>query len=160
MAKKKTRNNVGKYILLTVLGVLVLVIVLPLVGGILTGLNPNKAKQMAEQKMAEDKVLYVPEGYQTLKFAEKQDLDGLVIYVTKLESETNSIQIIQEPKITIECKGEIINMSNLEVCRNVTTYKGTSLEYYSWSVGNSRYQIATTTGLVSQDEITKIINSL
>lgn len=158
--KNKKKNNLVKYILFAVLGVIALVVVLPLLGGILTGLNPNRAKQMAEQKMAQNKVLYVPEGYQILKLAEKQDLDGLVIYVTELKSESNSIQIIQEPNNAIECKGDMINLSNFEVCHNVVTYKGSSHDYYIWSVGNLRYQIGTTTGLVSQEEIAKIISSL
>ena len=151
-----------KFIFLAILGVVVLAVVVPLLGGIIAGVNPNKAVQMAQQKTAENKEVYVPQGFTISKKAEPKESDYGTLYVTEMVNTGKKIEIIESSGNPVDCKGEVRDIDGIKVC-----YFGLGKlpakpksRLILWSMDNKDFQVETDAESLSDDELSKIVVSL
>jgi len=156
----KKESNTGKYILYAILGIFVVVIALPILGGVISGVNPSKSVEMANQKTMKNLELALPKGYEYITMAEKMDLGDEVIYVTKIGNGKQVISIIKQSTLPT-CKGKTEKISELDVCKGVSINKEQkSLETYTWKANSGVYQLDIVAGSISDAELTTLMKSI
>ncbi len=150
-----------KYVMYAIVGVVVLFIGVPLIGGIISGVKPSKSIEMAQQKQAENREVYVPEGFTLTKKAEATESEFGTLYVTEMTSSDNSIQIIESTSAAPDCKGVITDMDGVSTCYFATgTVPGNpKAQLVMWSANDKSYQLQTVSTLM-EAELKKIVASL
>ncbi len=155
-------SKVVKGIIFVVLGSIVLVVALPLLGGIFSSVKPGKAVQMAQQKTAENVAVYVPTGFTISKKAEPRESDYGTLFVTEMTGAGKKIQIIESDATVLPCKGMNKEIDGMNVCYygmgKVTSNPKSRL--FMWTRGKKNFQLETDAETVSDEELSKIVTSL
>ena len=155
-------NKTKKLIILGVVIVIVVILGKPFLQGFSSSFTPSEALRMAERKKAENVNVYIPSGYAITTKAEARETDFGQIFLTDMENGTNLIRIMQGNKDNIECKGKTTNFGSTSTCLFDFGIipSDPNNKAIKFDKGKSTYQMEINDKKLSNEEITKIIESL
>lgn len=136
-------NKIFKYVLIIVGLIFILVIAIPIAQGFLTAFNPQKSIDMAKQKTAENKSLYLPEGYKLTQNSTSTEFEGESLYITEMLNGNDRIQVIEMNDDKTPCKETTNSIGQISTCEIKGTTDGENLYGFSWIIGSKKYQLLT-----------------